>query len=131
MIEIIFFIVLVSSLAGLTIIVYQKSPLIPETTDSLSGQLKWKNCFNQVKESLPFKNFSLESFLQKILSRIRVLLLKIENKISSLLQKLRQKAKAKKSINQTDQESSFLVKTWQDDNYWQKVKKFKKKKPLN
>jgi hypothetical protein len=131
MIEIILFIVLFSSLAGLVIIVYQKVDLIPETTDSLPDQFNLKNCLNQVKESLPFKDFSFESFLQKILSRTRVLLLKIENRISSLLQKLRQKSKAKKNLDQTDQDDSFLAKTWQDDNYWQKVKKFKKKKPLN
>ena len=130
MIEIIFLIVLLSSLAGILIIVYEKAPLISEMPDSLSVELNVKKSFNKIKESLPFQDFSFESFLQKILSRTRILVLKIENQISALLQKLRQKAKEKKSEELNNETSSVSIKNaWQDDNYWQKVKKFKKKKP--
>ena len=87
MIEIIFLIVLLSSLAGILIIVYEKAPLISEMPDSLSVELNVKKSFNKIKESLPFQDFSFESFLQKILSRTRILVLKIENQISALFSK--------------------------------------------
>ena len=130
MIEIIFLIVLFSSLTGIAVIIYQKLPLIPETIESSSNSFNWKNSLNKFKERKFIKNFSIEKFFQKILSKTRILILKIENKISNVLQKLREKAKKKKS-KEAEEKESFLVKNRKNDNYWQEVKKFKKKKNLN
>ncbi len=114
MIEIIFLIVLFSSLAGLILIIFQKTPLLLEVNEPLSSEPVWQNFLNKFKEKLPFKKISPEIFFQKTLSKIRVFALKIDNKTSSLLQKLREKTK-KKEVEK-------------NDNYWQEVKKFRKKK---
>jgi len=57
------------------------------------------------------KNFSYELYLQKLLSRIRVLTMKTENKTGSWLERLRQRSCRK---NQTNH-----------DNYWDTLKKAK------
>ncbi len=93
MIEIIFSFLLIISLFGTFYIVWKKIPILVDLPI-------------ERKRILPFKKFSLEDLLHKILSIMRVLTLKIERRISNWLLKLR-KAKKKK----------------EKDNYWQNLKK--------
>ncbi len=115
MIEIIFIIVFLISLIGIGMILFQKIPFLLELPEDKSVEFNWKELLVKTKRVLPFKNFSLEKYFQKVLSKIRILTLKIDNKTSSYLQKLREKTKKKQ------------VKEKKNDNYWQEVKKFKKK----
>jgi len=87
---------------------------------SLIEKAKKSDLANKIKETsfvkkfaLP-KDFSPEIFLQKILSKIRVLVLKLDHKTSAWLQTLRERAKKR----------TFL----KSDDYWQKLKKITKKK---
>jgi len=85
--------------------------LIKKTKDS--DLLKKIKETSFVKKLTPSKSFSLEIFLQKILSKTRVLVLKMDHKTSTWLQTLRERAKKR----------TFLKK----DDYWQKLKKITKK----
>jgi hypothetical protein len=86
---------------------------------SLTERAKKSDLVNKIKETsfikklTPSKDFSPEIFLQKILSKIRVLVLKIDHKTSTWLQALRERAKKR----------TFLKK----DDYWKKLKKITKK----
>ncbi len=100
---------------GMIAIVWQKIPLISglplvlpeEKKDSLSAVIKEK-----IEKSPPFKKFIPEIFLQKILSKIRVLLLRIEGRVAGRLQKLREKSKRNKEVS--------------EDDYWEELKKLTK-----
>jgi hypothetical protein len=84
------------------------SEVLPEKTEPFSSRLKKK-----IKEFNLFKKFSYELFLQKLISRIRILILKIDNQAFHWLQKLKERVKKKKM---------------EDDNYWEDLKKIKEEK---
>ncbi len=109
MIELIFLIILICSLVGMGVIVFRKIPLLLELPETSPSKFNWQNFLLKTKNSIPFKGIPIEIFLQKILSKIRILTLKTDNKTSSLLQKLRERS-LKKRIND-------------NDNYWQEIKK--------
>lgn len=116
MIELIATIILVGSLLGMAVILFRKIPVLVKLPDYNSSNtlvslpVKWcKNLKEKIKNISVFKSFSSEIFLQKILSKIRVLSLRVENKIASRLQKLREKALKKKNL--------------ENDNYWEELKK--------
>jgi len=113
MFEPIVLIILICSLAGMGVIIFRKMPLLLELPETVPAQFDWKELLIKIRNLLPFKNFPPEIFLQKILSKIRILTLKTDNKTSNWLQKLREKAQKKKF--------------GEDDNYWQKIKKSTKK----
>lgn len=110
MLEIIIIIILITSILGIGIILFRKIPIlaelpeIPEEKISIISKLKEK-----IKILNPFRNFSYEIFLQKILSKIRILSLKTDIRTFNWLQKLREKIKKKKLK--------------ENDNYWQEIKK--------
>lgn len=113
MAELIAIIILLGSVIGMAVIIYRKIPLLvelpevlPEKGESVGSKLKKK-----IKEFSPFKNFSYEVFLQKLISKIRILTLKTDSKTSGWLQRLREKSQRKK----------------ENDNYWQEIKKSIKK----
>jgi len=114
MIELIAIIILVCSLIGMGVILFRKIPVLltlPEILpqkESLISKMKKK-----IKELNPFKNFSYEIFLQKILTKVRILSLKADNKTFNWLQRLREKYQQKK--------------TEKKDNYWEEIKKEIKK----
>lgn len=115
MIETIAIIILICSLLGTGAIVWRKIPLLIELPEALpmkdeSFGLKLKK---KIKEFAPLKNFSYETFLQKFISKIRILTLKTDNQTFSWLQKLREKIKKKKL---------------EEDGYWEEIKKIKKEK---
>ena len=113
--ELLFGIILFISLIGMGAIVWRKIPflielpeVLPEKGEPFSSKLKKK-----IKEFNLFKNFSYGVFLQKLISRIRILTLKIDSQTFNWLQKLREKMRKKKLEN---------------DNYWEELKKTKKEK---
>ncbi len=114
MIEFIAIIILISSLVGMGIILFRKIPLLVELPEVLppKGESVSSKLRKKIKEFNPLKNFSYEVFLQKILSKIRILSLRSESKIGSWLQKLREKSQRKK----------------ENDNYWEEIKKIKTEK---
>lgn len=111
--ELIAIVILLTSFLGMVVIIYRKIPvlvelpeILPEKGESIVLKLKEK-----IKILNSFKNFPYEIFLQKILSKIRILFLKAENKTFNWLQRLREKSKKKK----------------EEDNYWEEIKKLKEK----
>lgn len=66
-----------------------------------------------IRKISPLKNFSYEVFLQKVLTKVRILSLRTDNKTSTLLQKLRENAQKKKIR--------------EDGDYWEKIKREAKK----
>lgn len=117
MIELIALTVLISSLIGLGVILFLKIPILLELPETSPSQFSWRTLFSKIKNTLrntpPFKGFLIEIFLQKILSKIRILTLKTDHKTSNWLQKLRAR--------------SLKKKFGEKDNYWQEIKKSTKK----
>ena len=113
MIELIATIILVGSLLGIAVILFRKIPALAELPEVSAESFNWKKPILKLKEKTktlnPFKSFSSEIFLQKILSKIRILTLRTENKTATYLQKLRERAQKKKIE--------------ENDNYWEKIKK--------
>ncbi|MFN4160896.1 MAG: hypothetical protein ACK4FW_02765, partial [Stenotrophomonas sp.] len=66
----------------------------------------------KLKEVNPFKNFSFDIFLQKMIFKVRILSLKVDNLTFNWLRKLREKYLQKKK----------------KDNYWEEIKKAKQEK---
>jgi hypothetical protein len=93
--------------------------LVQSLIHRIKTSAKAKNLFEKLKGSFlvkkltPSKKFSLEMMLQKILSKVRVLVLKIDHKTSNWLQALRERAKRKSTVEK--------------DNYWKKLKNLTKK----
>jgi hypothetical protein len=103
--NLIFFFILIFSFLGISFIFLRKVPLLLSfefPKESSLSRLKGK-----LKELNPFKNFSLEIFLQKWIARIRILSLKVDNLTFNWLKKLREKQKKKEKR----------------DDYWEKIKK--------
>lgn len=113
--DIISLIVLTFSFLGILVIVYRKIPILAELQETAKPTHSWKNLSRGILQKLgrikPVKNFSPELFLHKILSKVRVLVLKIDTKTSSWLHRLRERAKKKKMA--------------QIDNYWQEIRKIR------
>lgn len=113
MLELVAIIILFSSLMGMSVIIIKKIPVLsslslPEQVESLPF---WQKIKNKISDIPWLKNFSLEKFLQKRLSKLKILVLKTESKIEKYLQQLR-----KRSRDQKENTS---------DSYWQKLKEAK------
>ncbi len=110
--ELIAGIILFGSLLGMGAIILRKIPALvelPEVIKKPSRQPFWPELKRKIKNTPGLKSFSYEIFLQKLLSRIRILSLKSENKTGSWLQRLREKSKKNKFQ--------------ENDNYWEEIKK--------
>ncbi|MFH1451279.1 MAG: hypothetical protein ABIF89_01555 [bacterium] len=94
------------SFIGIMVILYRKNPLLislPARKEMIAAQIG-----DRIKD-LPFlKSIFSGVLLQRVLSKIRILTLKIENKISLWLTALRLR--------------SLKQKVYQNDNYWQDLK---------
>ena len=109
--EIVSLIIFFGSLTGMGVVIFRKIPVLmnhpeispPEEKGKLLPKLKEK-----IKALNPWKSFSYEIFLQKILSRARILSLKTENKTFNWLKQLRVKAKIRKNL---------------EVDYWKEIKK--------
>ena len=112
-------IILIGSLFGMGAILFRKIPILVKLPKVSPRKKKGKEPrffqrgLEKIKKIGPLRSFSFEIFLQKILSKIRILSLKTDNKTFNWLQKLREKAKKNKSK--------------ENDNYWEKLKKSTKK----
>ncbi|MDP2930775.1 MAG: hypothetical protein Q8N56_04220 [bacterium] len=124
--EIISFSIFLGSFTALAVLFFRKAPLLaslPKTTPVFPKKgFAFSTLLSKTKEkaqTLPWlKNFSFEIFLQKVLSKIRILALKAESKIGSWLESLRKKS----SGNHTSSKSSLP-----QDNYWDNFENKKKK----
>lgn len=115
--ELIAGIILFCSLLGMGAIILRKIPVLvelPEVIKKPSGEPFWPKLKRKIKNTSGLKSFSYEIFLQKLLSRIRILTLKTDNKTSNWLQRLREKSKKNKFQ--------------ENDNYWEEIKKSTKNK---
>ena len=112
-IELIFLIVLGISFVGMAVVLLRKVPVLsklPELEGDF-GDLLVSGIKNGAKNLPAVRNFSYEMYLQKLLSRVRVLTLKTDHKTSGWLEKLRQKNYKKNHAN--------------NDKYWDELKKAK------
>ena len=125
MIEIIASIVLFGSIAGLFAVIYRKMPALKQIPKE-SGVSARADFWTKLKswsvlsfKKIPyFRNFSWLDFLQKILLKGKLLVLKTENKLNEYMLKLRQRAENQKQAL--------------PDNYWHDIKTtVKTKKPLD
>lgn len=117
MIELIAITILVGSCLGMAVVIFRKIPMISELPE-VPIEFNLKKSLLKLKEKIkilhPFKYLSDKTFLQKILSKVRILTLRAENKTSMWLQKLREKSQKKKIE--------------ENDNYWEKLKESTKNK---
>lgn len=108
---------ILSSLSILSL-VFKKLPVLAGLSPVAERGFNLRPVLSKIWEkvkTLPFlKNFSFEMFLQKVLSKIRVLTMKTEHKTFTWLSQLRKRA-------QKNHEKK-------DDNYWEELKKIKDKK---
>lgn len=108
--EIIFTSLLLVSLSGIGFILLRKIPLLVELpeTDLPKGSIV--SVIKKGLKKIPgTKKFDYELYLQKTLSKIRVLTLKTESKTGSWLERLRKKRNGHNH----------------DDGYWEELKKAK------
>jgi len=116
--ELITQIILILSFFGMVVLVFRKIPALIESPD-VSSKKELRSKFlikikDRIKSSRYFKLDFFEFFLQKILSKIRILSLKIENKMADWLKRLRERSQKKK------------IKS--EDNFWEELKKSTNKK---
>ncbi len=116
--EIIAIFSLATSLVGMLMIFLQKAPVLkalPETMTATEGGKRFFSVFCEkakfkIKNLPLLKSFSFVVFLQKILSKSRVLSLKLESKIASWLEALRKKSQANNSKKPETESNHY----WQD-----------------
>jgi len=132
MIEIITTIILICSLLGIGVIIWRKIPLLIRLPENLAKEdepfsLKLKQ---KTEKLSPFKNFSYEIFLQKFISKIRILSLKTDKQTFNWLQRLRERSQKKNfSSRSVDWQNQEVKKNkLGEDNYWEEIKKIKKEK---
>ena len=102
MLKIISLVIFIVSLIGMVIIIRRKVPVLLQ----LSPQEVKTGIFSRLKIKAPT---SKELFLHKILSRVRILMLKTDNKTTEWMKKLREKS----------QENNEKF----SDSYWDKLRK--------
>lgn len=118
MIEIILLLVFIISAAGAGTILVRRMPdaqriaAIPGAAEAVSlGQAAKKLCVAGIKKVPCFRDFNWLDFVQKMLMKGRVVVLKTENKINDYMTKLRQTAEVKR-----EKEGEAL------DSYWHDLK---------
>jgi hypothetical protein len=101
-------IIFFASFLSLAVFIWRKIPVLANAT-AAEGSFG-KSLFGSIKEKFietsGLKNFSLEIILQKILSRIRIISLKTDQKTFDWLRKLREKNQKKRL---------------EDANYWERI----------
>ena len=112
-------IILLGSSIGLGGIIFKKIPILRTLTDKPSQDFEKKQELGLklktgIKKLNPFKGLSYEIFLQKILTGVREFSLRLENRVSNLLQELKRSAEERK--------------VRENDNYWEEIKKATKNK---
>ena len=111
MLELIAKIVLLGSGVGIAAILYRKVPILvslPKEENIVERPKMASQVAERVRNSSFLKTLSLDVFLQKFLSRIKIAIMRVENKISQWLMVLRERAQKKK--------------VYANDNYWKDIK---------
>lgn len=109
MLQLIALIILIGSTISVGVILFRKVPALAALPDeNITKEGTVAGLFARIKSPPFLKSFSFEILLQKILSKIRILTLKIENQTASWLELLRAKAQKKK--------------VYENDNYWKEIK---------
>lgn len=111
MIELFAIVILIVGLIGMSVIIIRKIPVLAELSTQEIEPISLRKFRKKITDKVTFKSFSKGILLQKILSKIRILTLKTDNKTSTWLMELRQKSAKKKSNFSAD--------------YWKKIKKGK------
>ncbi len=83
--------ILLGSIGGITLILYKNKPIL-ESLPEEKNQTEQANLIENLRKKIEEK-FPREKTLQRVLSRFRIIVLKVENKIDHLLQRLRKKGK--------------------------------------
>lgn len=111
MADLIAFAILLFSVFGISVILFRKIPDLVEIEET-SLNISLRGSFSRIAKKViiftPFRNFSSEIFLQKVVSRARILSLKMDSKTSNWLQRLREKSQEKRNRS--------------NDNYWREIK---------
>jgi hypothetical protein len=111
MAEVILSILLFIGLAGTVLVIMRKVSVLSELPDDyVPGDPLVVRLKRQVGNLPGSEALDYEVHLQKVLSKVRVLTMRTEQKTGSWLEKLRQKSNRKKS---------------RKDNYWEELKKAK------
>ena len=125
MAELIVSIILTISLGGTFFIVRRKIPALLELFSIPTAapiENFWRRIFKKAVtagQKLPFfKNFHWQSWLEKRLSKLRVLALKTDNKITGYIQLLR--------IKEAEKSGKILTGSQPGNEYWSDIKKFVK-----
>ncbi|MBI2626464.1 MAG: hypothetical protein HYW69_02640 [Candidatus Nealsonbacteria bacterium] len=109
--EIIFIAVLLISLGGISAILFRKIPILVGLREkNISGQSLISKIKRGIKKLPGAGKIDYDLYLQKMLSRIRVLTMKTESKTGNWLERLRQKRNGHNGA----------------DEYWEELKKIKK-----
>lgn len=95
------------SLAGVVAILFHKIPALLQIPLSKNTPSKGKILANKIKVINPWKNFSYKKSLAKLLLRFKIINLKLENKTSHWIERLKSGSKKK--------EADF------PEQYWQKL----------
>ncbi|MFA5355698.1 MAG: hypothetical protein WC302_03170 [Candidatus Paceibacterota bacterium] len=109
--EIIFLIILLLGMAGMIFIIFRKLPVLSALSEKELAPVSVREMVSDLGNSK--KALSLEMALQKILAKVRILILKSDNKTFNWLQSLRKKT----------QKNKF----GEDDTYWKDVRNMTKK----
>lgn len=113
MLELIAQIILIGSIIAITLILAKKIPVLVGLPKPPEYKIEfWPKIKTEIQKFGPFKSLFLETFLQKILLKFKIIILKTENKISFWLKKLNYRSQKKKN--------NLL------DNYWEGIKKSSK-----
>ncbi len=103
-------VILVSSSIGLGGIIFKKIPALSALSEKeLKEEVQKSKLMERLRKVKIFRNFSYEKFLQKLLTKVRILSLKTDKKTSNWLKKLKNNTQRKKIT--------------EDDNYWDEIKK--------
>ena len=115
MVNLIATIIFLGSFLGIGVMLFRKISLVRELP--LEIEKPQENLFSGLKNKIgtltPVKSFSSETLLHKLLSKTRIFALKIENRIALWQERLREKSKKKKEV--------------ENDNYWEELRKSTKK----
>lgn len=97
--EIIALIVMIFSFLGMAVLVVRKIPTIvhlPNNPNFIPGSELKERFTKEAKDVIKKKYFGVQVLLQKILSKIRIAILRLDNKIFVLNHKLKEKSKKTK-----------------------------------
>jgi hypothetical protein len=112
--EILSFLVSLFSLFGVLVIFFKNYPKILALPEK---KVEWKlkeildKGKNRIKETKPFQKTFWEGYLEKNLTKARILILKAENFLFQKIQKLKEKRKEGKEVPKI--------------NFWKKIRKLK------